>query len=114
MVTKSMPKGIQKPLKNRPQMAPKSILGPLGELLELSWQPGGLHEASWKALGALLSALGALLRAPGAVLGASMALLKVSRRAPGEPFGRLLGSSGELWEPVCPIFGFIEKPPFFR
>ena len=32
----------------------KSTLGPLAELLELSWQPGGLLEASWNALGALL------------------------------------------------------------
>ena len=31
----------------------------LGELLELSWQPGGLLEASWNALGALLEASGA-------------------------------------------------------
>ena len=37
----------------------KSILGPLAELLELSWQPGGLLEASWNALGALLEAFGA-------------------------------------------------------
>ena len=34
-------------------MAPKSILRPLGELLELFWQPGGLLEISWSALGAL-------------------------------------------------------------
>ena len=34
-------------------MALESILGPLGELLELSWQPGGLLEASWNALGRL-------------------------------------------------------------
>ena len=37
----------------------KSTLGPLAELLELSWQPGGLLEASWNALGALLEAFGA-------------------------------------------------------
>ena len=41
------------------KMALKSILGPLGELLELSWQPGGLLEASWNAVGALLEASGA-------------------------------------------------------
>ena len=40
-------------------MALESILGPLGELLELSWQPGGLLEASWNAVGALLEASGA-------------------------------------------------------
>ena len=34
----------------------KSILGPLAELLELSWQAGGLLEACWNALGALLEA----------------------------------------------------------
>ena len=44
---------------NGSQTALKSILGPLGELLELSWQPGGLLEASWNALGALLEAFGA-------------------------------------------------------
>ena len=46
-----------KRLENRPQSgsktALKSILGPLGGLLELSWQPGGLLEASWSALGTL-------------------------------------------------------------
>ena len=51
-----------KRLENRPQngskTALKSILGPLGELLELSWQPGGLLEAAWNALGALLEASG--------------------------------------------------------
>ena len=41
------------------KMALKSILGPLGELLELSWQPGVLFEASWNAVGALLEASGA-------------------------------------------------------
>ena len=30
-------------------LAQKSILKPLGELLEQSWQPGGLLEASWEA-----------------------------------------------------------------
>ena len=40
-------------------MALKSILGLLGELLELSWQPGVLLEASWNAVGALLEASGA-------------------------------------------------------
>ena len=37
----------------------ESTLGPLAELLELSWQPGGLLEASWNALGALFEASGA-------------------------------------------------------
>ena len=35
----------------------KSILGPIAELLELSWQPGGLLERSWRALGGLLRPL---------------------------------------------------------
>ena len=38
------------------KMAPKSILEPLRELLELSWQPGGLLDAIWEVLGALLAA----------------------------------------------------------
>ena len=47
----------------------KSILGPLGELLELSWQPGGLLEASWNALGALLGASGVQKTLLGSALG---------------------------------------------
>ena len=47
----SSPKIAQKWLPNRPpngsKIAPKSIPEPLRELLELSWQPGGLLEASW-------------------------------------------------------------------
>ena len=65
-----------------PKMAPKSILGPLGELLELSWQPGSLLEplgslveASWKRLGAVLKPLGALLKPLGSVLEALGAVL---------------------------------------
>ena len=46
-----------KRLENQPQNGSqttlKSILGPLGELLELSWQPGGLLERCWSALGRL-------------------------------------------------------------
>ena len=49
----------QKWFQHGSKMALKSILGPLGELLELSWQPGGLLEASWNAVGALLEASGA-------------------------------------------------------
>ena len=63
-------------------MAPKSILGPLGELLEPSWQPAGLLEplgslveASWKRLGAILKPLGALLKPLGSVLEALGAVL---------------------------------------
>ena len=64
-------------------MAPKSILGPLGELLEPSWQPAGLLEplgslveASWKRLGAILKPLGALLKPLGSVLEALGAVLE--------------------------------------
>ena len=61
--THKLVKMAPKRLENRPpngsKTALKSILGPLGELLELSWQPGGLLEASWNALGALLEASGA-------------------------------------------------------
>ena len=63
----------QKWFQHGSKMALKSILGPLGELLELSWQPGVplgellelswqpgvLLEASWNAVGALLEASGA-------------------------------------------------------
>ena len=49
----------QKWFQHGSKMALKSILGPLGELLELSWQPGVLLEASWNAVGALLGASGA-------------------------------------------------------
>ena len=38
------------------KMAPQSILEVLEKLLELSWQPGGLMEATWEPLGALLGA----------------------------------------------------------
>ena len=51
------------------KIAPNSILEPLRELLELSWQPGGLLEASWEPLGALLEASGTEK--------------KISRAAPG-------------------------------
>ena len=49
----------QKWFQHGSKMALKSILGPLGELLELSWQPRVLLEASWNAVGALLEASGA-------------------------------------------------------
>ena len=49
----------QKWFQHGSKMALKSILGPLGELLELSWQPEVLLEASWSAVGALLEASGA-------------------------------------------------------
>ena len=49
----------QKWFQHGSKMALKSILGPLGELSELSWQPGMLLEASWNAVGALLEASGA-------------------------------------------------------
>ena len=62
-----------KRLENRPQhdsqTTLKSIPGPLGELLELSWQPGGLLEPSWNALGALLEASGAQKTLLGSALG---------------------------------------------
>ena len=51
----------------------KSILGPLAELLELSWQPGGLLEGSWNALGALLEAFVAPKTLLGSALGAAKA-----------------------------------------
>ena len=44
---------------NASKIAPKSIPEPLRELLELCWQPGGLFEASWEPLGALLEGSGA-------------------------------------------------------
>ena len=47
----------------------KSILGPLAELLDLSWQPGGLLEASWRALGELLEASRAEKNALDSLLG---------------------------------------------
>ena len=50
-----------KRLENRPQngsqTALKSVLGPLGELLELSWQPRSLPEAEKKALDRALAGL---------------------------------------------------------
>ena len=53
------PKWLQNGSPNGSKIAPKSILEPLRELLEPSWQPGGLLEASWEPLGALLEASGA-------------------------------------------------------
>ena len=44
---------IPKSIKSWSKIALKSILKPLGELLELSWQAGGLLGASWSALGSL-------------------------------------------------------------
>ena len=76
-------------------MAPKSILEPLRELLELPWQPGGLLEASWEPLGALLEASGAEKKILGAALERSKRNLKRGfsylggQRAPKREPGRL-------------------------
>ena len=59
LVVKMAPKRFEDQLQNGSKTALKSILESLGELLELSWQPGGLLEASWNALGALSEAPGA-------------------------------------------------------
>ena len=73
-------------------MALKSILGPLGELLELSWQPGVLLEASWNAVGALLEASGAEKKILGAALGRS-------KRNPKTGFSYLRGQKAPKTEP---------------
>ena len=80
-----------KRLENRPpkssQTALKSILGPLGELLELSWQPGGLLEASWNALGALLEASGPQKTLLGSALGRPKGTKETGFALPGGQIG---------------------------
>ena len=55
----------------------KSIQEPLGELLELSGQPGGLLEASWNALGELLEASGSPKTLLGSALGRPKGTLEI-------------------------------------
>ena len=75
------------------KIALESILGPLGELLELSWQPGGLLEASWSALGALLDAPGPLQTKLGTALGRPKGTLETG-------FNDLGGQKAPKTEPV--------------
>ena len=77
LVIKIAPKRLQNQCQNGSKTALKSILGPLGELLELSWQPQGLLEASWNALGALLRALGAEKTKLGSALGRPKGTLEI-------------------------------------
>ena len=94
-----------KRLENRPpkssQTALKSILGPLGELLELSWQPGGLLEASWNALGALLEAFGPQKSNWGSALGRPKGTLETGfndlggQKAPKTEPGRIQNGAPE-------------------
>ena len=100
----------------------KSILGPLAELLELSWQPGGLLEASWNALGALLEAFGAqksnwkrlldgprpLRRLVSALPGGQMPSQKEPRRVPnrGPKAVQAQNSKTLFFNDSCPRFTF--------
>ena len=76
-------------------MALESILGPLGELLELSWQPGGLLEASRNALGSVWEASGAQKTWLGSARGRPTGALETgfshigSREAPKTEPGRV-------------------------
>ena len=81
-------------------MTPESILRPLGELLERSWQADGLLGASWSALGSLrgrkkrslerpLSAPRGISREVSAILGAK----RLPKGSPGESkMGSQIGS----------------------
>ena len=58
-------------------MALKSIPEPLGELLQLSGQPGGLLEVSWNALGELLEAFEVQKTLLGSALGRPKGTLEI-------------------------------------
>ena len=86
---KMAPKCVQNGSPNGSKIDQKSILEPLRELLELSWQPGGLLGASWKPLGTLLDPKKHCLERPLA-----------GPRAPRRPVSAILGSKRlPKWSP---------------
>ena len=86
---KMAPKLVQNGSPNGSKIHQKSIPEPLRELLELSWQPGGLLGASWKPLGTLLDPKKHCLERPW-----------TSPRADLRPFSAILGSKRlPKWSP---------------